>query len=61
MEAKGSISISNVGSKDEQINLSYSIKDISSEEDAKKLKTELDEILKKKGAATSLDEWITAK
>ena len=60
MECSGNISIRNVGSKEEEVDLTYKIQDVGTEEQAKSLKKELDAILQKKGAKTTLDEFITA-
>lgn len=59
MECSGNISIRDVGSKEEEIDLTYKIKDVGSEDKAKELKEELDEILREKyKAITTLDEFV---
>lgn len=59
MEASGSITIKNVNSDEEQVDLSYKIVDVGTEEEAKALKLELDKFIKKKGGQTTLDEHQT--
>jgi len=56
MECTGSISIREVCSKTETVDLTYKIFSCGTPEDAKTLKEELDKFMSAKGAATALDE-----
>jgi hypothetical protein len=56
MECTGSISIREVGSKTEEVDLSYKIYSVGTPEDAKSLKEALDKFMSDRGAVTSLDE-----
>jgi hypothetical protein len=61
METSGNISIRDVGSKEEEVDLTYKIKDVGTEEEAKKIKQELDHIFQKKGAVTTLNDFMPEK
>jgi len=62
MEGSASISVRDVNSKEEEVDLTYKIKDCGSVEQAEKIKEELDKFIKDKySAVTTLDEFVTAK
>lgn len=61
MESSGNISIRDVNSKEEKVDLTYKIQDCGTVEQAEKLKEELDSFLKDKyKAVTTLDEFVIA-
>jgi len=59
MEAQGTITISKVDSSDEQVNLTYSIKDVGTVDEAEKLKKKIDRLVREEGGQTTLDEVAT--
>lgn len=62
MQGSGNISVRNVNSKEEEVDLTYKIQDCGTVEQAETLKEELDEFIKEKyKAVTTLDEFVTAK